>query len=190
MVILKNVISGVPQPKITNKYDNVGCNFATDLRGPKFPFGFDLKDKNLTGYYGYSGVGYGLNGSPNDPFYWGLGPFYPITGVILDYPDPPYDYETLMQKEINADYMVNTIQNQLATQFMQEKTIKKNEELNKNINDELNEKTSDSINNKENFQSQTQKCNKNNIILIMAVVLIFYILLNLPTTETERNFNL
>ena len=183
--IEKHITSGIPAPRITNKYDNIGCNFATELRGPKFPYGFDLRDKNLTGYSGYSGVGYNL-----DPWYWGNGPFYPINGLIMNYPDPEYNYEDLMQKEVNADYMVNTIQNQLATQFMEEdikKEALQNEETeqqNENaiLKDPVDNKTK--INTKEGFESRTQTCGKNTILIILAVVLITYILLSMATTET------
>lgn len=187
--IEKHVTSGIPSPKITNKYDNVGCNFATKLRGLKFPYGFDLKDKNLTGYYGNQGHGYFL-----DPWYWGYGPFYPLNGLIMDYPDPPYNYEDLMQKEVNADYMVNTIQNQLATQFMEEdakkEALEKEEVEEQNENSILKDATNKKINAKEGFESSGQTCGRNTILIILAVVLITYILLSMATTETERRFSL
>ena len=158
----------------------MGCNFSTKILGPKFPFGFDLKDRNLTGFYGYAGYGYML-----DPFYWGYGPFYPITDVISNYPDPPFDYESLMQKEINADNMINTIQNQLATQFMEENikkdAMKKEEQVDGN-QIESNDK-------KETFESENMMCGKSSVLVILATVLIIYLLLNMSQTETERKFN-
>jgi hypothetical protein len=192
--IEKHIIEGIPAPRITNKYDNVGCNFATKLRGPKFPYGVDLKDKNLTGLYNYRGFGYFY-----DPFYWGLGPFYPINGLVMNYPDIPYNYEDLMQKEINADYMVNTIQNQLATQFMEEdikNQLIKKEESQEQAENLILKDTSDKkikTDGKEGFESgqkSEQTCSKNNILIILAVVLILYILLSMATTETEKRFNL
>jgi hypothetical protein len=183
---------GIPGPRIGNKYDNVNHNRSTKLLGPKFPYGFDLRDKNLTGYYGYQGYGMFY-----DPFYWGLGPYYPITGEILNYPDVPYNYEDLMQKEVNADYMVNTIQNQLATQYMEEDLKKQainNEEIEEQnedaiLKDPLNIKKSDI---KEKFESgeQGQTCNKNTILIFLAVVLIIYILLTISMSDTEKQFNL
>jgi hypothetical protein len=153
----KNITEGISKPLITNKYDNVGCDYATQKRGPKFPY--DLKNKNLTGYYGYSGYGYGF-----DPFYWGYGPFYPLTGNILNYPNPPFDYETLMQEQINADNLVNTIQNQLADQYMES-------------------------NKKEGFQMENKYCYKNDVIMILAVILIIYLLLTISLSETEKKIN-
>ncbi len=185
----KHITSGIPGPIIGNKYDNVNYNRATKLRGPKFPYGVNLRDKNLTGYYGYQGQGYWLN-----PWYWGLGPFYPITGQILDYPDPPYNYEDLMQKEINADNMVNTIQNQLANQYMEEEMKKEENESKENENKENeNIDITDSKskpNSKENFESGEQSCNRNNILIILAVVLIIYILLTITMSNTEKKFSL
>ena len=175
------IIQGIPGPRIGNKYDNVNCNKATELRGPKFPYGVDLRDKNLTGYYGYQGNGYYL-----DPFHWGLGPFYPITGEILDYPDIPYDYEDLMQKEVDADNMVNTVQNQIATQILE-----KQERKNKLKEQHENKEDVEEKDKKEGFENSNQSsCNKNNILTILAVVLIIYILLNLTMSETEKGFNL
>jgi len=187
--IEKHVIPGIPKPKVTNKYDNVGCNFATKLRGPKFPYGFDLRDKNLTGYSGNQGYGYMLN-----PWYWGLSPFYPLNGLIMDYPDPPYNYEDLMQKEVNADYMVNTIQNQLATQFMEE-DMKKEALQKEGIEEQkenamLKEPTEKKTNTKEGFESSGQTCGRKNILIMLAVILIAYILLSMATTETEKRFSL
>jgi hypothetical protein len=189
--IEKHITSGIPQPRITNKYDNQGCNFATGLRGPKFPYGFDLRDKNLTGYSGYSGFGYGL-----DPWYWGMGPFYPLNGLVMNYPDPPYNYEDLMQKEINADYQVNTIQNQLATQFMEEDAEKeaiKNKEIEEQnessiLKDPIDKKTKPDT--KETFESGGKTCGRNTILIILLVVLIIYILLSVATSETEKRLNL
>ena len=189
--IEKHTTPGIPGPRITNKYDNVGCNFATKLRGPRFPYGFDLRDKNLTGLYNYRGFGYYY-----DPFYWGNGPMWPLTGVSIDYPDPPYNYEDLMQKEVNADYMVNTIQNQLATQFMEEDAQKEAlqkeeiEELNENsiLKDPTDKKTKPNA--KEVFGFSDRTCGRNTILIILAVVLIAYILLNMTTSETEKRFSL
>jgi hypothetical protein len=187
--IEKHITPGIPGPRIGNKYDNVIKNRATKLRGPKFPYGVDLRDKNLTGYYGYQGQGYWFN-----PWYWGNGPFYPITGQILDYPDIPYNYEDLMQKEVDADNMVNTIQNQLADQFMEEDM--KKESLDK---EEIESKESENVeitdtkskpNSKENFESSGQFCDRNNILIILAVVLIIYILLTISMSNTEKQFNL
>lgn len=180
---------GVPGPRIGNKYDNVNCNRATKIRGPKFTYRFDMRDKNLTGYYGYQGFGYGY-----DPFYWGNGPFYPITGQFLDYPDPPYNYEDLMQKEVNADNMVNTIQNQIADQFMEEdikkEAFKKEQIEEQNENAILKGPNDKKTNTREGFDSDAQSCNKNNVLIIMAVVLIIYILLSMSMSNTEKNFRL
>jgi hypothetical protein len=191
--IEKHVTQGIPAPTITNKYDNVGCNFATELRGPKFPYNVDLQDKNLTGLYNYRGFGYYY-----DPFYWGLGPWWPITGVPLNYPDIPYNYEDLMQKEVDADNIVNTIQDQLATQFMEENIKNKAEEtkVEKTLNSSNDVTSENSIgkensnDSKENFESGTKKCNKNTIVIILAVILIIYILLSIGMTETEKSFSL
>lgn len=184
-------IQGIPGPRIANKYDNVNYNKATKIRGPKFPYGVNLRDRNLTGYYGYQGYGYGL-----DPWYWGLGPYYPITGQILNYPDIPYNYEDLMQKEIDADNMVNTIQKQLATQFMegdaeQEAKLKEEtEEQDENaiLKDPVDKKSEPNV--KEEFESNTQICNKNNILMILTIVLIIYIMLTIGMSESEKRFSL
>lgn len=163
--IEKHITSGIPGPLIGNKYDNVNHNHKNKILGPKFPSGFNWRDKNLTGYYGYQGWGYGF-----DPWYWGYGPFWPYNGIYVDYPDIPYNYEDLMQKEINADNMVNTIQNQIATQLMEQE----------NEADNINNENIENIENtKENFEI-TNTCNKNNIIVILAIVLIFYILFSIP----------
>ena len=186
----KHITSGIPGPKIGNKYDNVNHNHATKIRGPKYPYGFDLRDKNLTGYYGYSGFGYGLNGGFNDPFYWGLGPFWPINGIILDYPDIPYNYEDLMQKEINADNLVNTIQDQLANQIIEQEGIQE-QETEQEVKEEKVEKKEDKK--KETFQNSEQEnkqCNKNNILVVLVVVIIIYLLVNIPLTDSEKGFSL
>jgi hypothetical protein len=182
--IEKHITPGIPGPRIGNKYDNVNKNRATKLRGPKFPYGVDLRDKNLTGYYGYQGQGYWFN-----PWYWGNGPFYPITGQILDYPDIPYNYEDLMQKEVNADYMVNTIQNQLANQYMEEDVKKeaRSEEESESKESENVEITDKKPNSKENFESNEQSCNRNNVLIILAVVLIIYILLTMIDTNDKKS---
>lgn len=173
--IKTEITPGIPGPRIGNKYDNVNCNKATKIHGPKFPYGVNLKDKNLTGYYGYMGNGYWF-----DPFYWGYGPFWPITNKILDYPDIPFDYETLMQKEVNADYLVNTIQNQIATQILEkEENEKRLKEESKNKEDK-----------KEGFESNQTSCNKNTILTILVVILIIYLLLNLSMSESEKAFSL
>ena len=112
------------------------------------------------------------------------------------YPDPEYNYEDLMQKEVNSDNTVNTIQNQLATQFMEEDAKKKAlqkekiEEQNENsiLKDPVEDKTK--INTKEGFESSNRTCGKNTILIILAVVLITYILLSMATTETENRFSL
>ena len=54
----KHSSPGIPGPRIGNKYDNVIKNRATKIRGLKFPYGVDLKDKNLTGYYGVDDVNF------------------------------------------------------------------------------------------------------------------------------------
>jgi hypothetical protein len=171
----KHITKGIPGPRIGNYRDNVNHNHATKLRQPKISRRFDLKDKNLTGYYGYQGFGYGF-----DPFYWGYGPFWPVNGIYFDYPDIPYNYEDLMQKEINADYLVNTVQNQIADQLIEQETEEEN-----NINNESeteNEKDEDkNKEKKENFQNSEQKnCNKNTVIVIIATILAIYILFLLP----------
>jgi len=177
-----------PKPIITNKYDNVGCNFATKLRGPKFPFGVDLKNENLTGFYGNQGAGYFLNN-----FYWGLGPWYPITGVQLNYPDIPFNYEDLMQKRVNTDYMINTIQNQLATQYAKQEldniNKKNKEQEEKNENMILSNAPNDKTDIKENFDLDNKNKNKNTVIIVMAVILIIYILFSVPITNTEKSFH-
>lgn len=180
--IEKNITHGIPQPKVTNKYDNVGCNFATELRGPKFPYGFDLKDKNLTGYYGNQGYGYFLNN-----FYWGLGPWWPVTNVMMDYPDPPFDYESLMKKQIESDYMVNTIQDQLADQFIEDENKKKSlqeSEEEQNENSILKEPSEKIINLKETFKIESN-CGKNNLLVILLTVLILYIFLNMLSNDIK-----
>lgn len=190
-----DITPGIPGPKIGNKYDNVNCNRAINIRGPKYPYGVNLNDKNLTGYYGFQGFGYRL-----DPFYWGLGPFWPITDNILNYPDIPFDYESLMQKEINADNLVNTIQNQIATQILEKEENKrklKGEHENNNLeNSEDKEKKEDKHEDtkkdkKEGFESKGQtSCNKNTILTILIVVLIIYLLLQLTMSESEKGFSL
>lgn len=169
----KYITHGIPGPKIGNKYDNVNHNhnYKNKNAGPTFPSGFNWRDKNLTGYYGYQGWGYGF-----DPWYWGYGPFYPYDGTYVDYPDIPYNYEDLMQKEIDADNMVNTIQNQIATQLMEQEIEAGN------INDEIIDNTD---NKKEGFETTTT-CNKNNILVILAIVLIFYILFSVPINKTGK----
>jgi hypothetical protein len=182
--IENDITPGIPGPRIGNKYDNVNHNHATKIRGPKFPYGVNLKDKNLTGYYGYSGYGYGF-----DPFYWGYGPFWPITNTILDYPDIPFDYESLMQKEVNADYLVNTIQNQIATQILEKEENERNLKEENENKEETPEKKDDNKDNnknedkKEGFESNQPSCNKNTTLIILAVVLIIYLLLILPTSS-------
>jgi hypothetical protein len=187
--IEKHITPGIPGPRVANKYDNVNCNKSTKLLGPRYPYGFDLRDKNLTGYYGYQGYGMFY-----DPWYWGLGPDYPLTGQILNYPDIPYNYENLMQKEINADYMVNTIQDQIATQYMEQnakdEAIKKEDVEEQNEDAILKEPVEKKIDIKEKFEAGTQSCNKNNILIILAVVLIIYILLSMSMTDSEKRFSL
>jgi hypothetical protein len=178
-----DITSGIPGPRIGNKYDNVNCNRALDIKGPKFPYGVNLNDKNLTGYYGFQGYGYRL-----DPFYWGLGPYWTITNNVLNYPDIPFDYESLMQKEINADNLVNTIQDQIATQILEKEESQKKHKEEEKEESNINE---DNENKKEGFVSNKQiGCDKNTIITILIVVLIIYILLNLTMSETEKSFTL
>lgn len=169
--IEKHINQGIPGPIIANIYDNVNYNKETNILGPKRPYGLNWRDKNLTGYYGYQGWGYWF-----DPWYWGYGPLYPYTGEQMDYPDEPFNYEDLMQKYINADYMTNTIQEQLATQFLNQE--KNNEKNNEKENEELTDK-----NIIEKFMTEENiKCNasynKNYILIIMSVVLILYLLFN------------
>lgn len=183
----KHITHGIPGPKIGNKYDNVNHNHATKIRGPKYPYGYNLRDKNLTGYYGYSGFGYGF-----DPFYWGYSPFWPINNIYLDYPDIPYNYEDLMQKEVDADNLVNTIQDQLANQIIEEEGIQEQEqESEQEVKEEKIEKKEDKK--KEAFQNSEQgnkQCNNNNILVILVVVLIIYILISLPLSDNEKGFSL
>ena len=172
--IEKHITRGIPHPRIGNYRDNVNHNHATKIRGPKYPYGFDLRDKNLTGYYGYQGFGYGLNGGFNDPFYWGLGPFWPINGVILDYPDIPYNYEDLMKKKVNIDNLFNTIQDQIATQNI-EKEYNQTQETEQEIEQEVKQEKKEDK--KEGFKTNAHSCDKNTILTILLVVLIIYLLL-------------
>lgn len=161
----KKILQGNPGPIIAYKGDNVNHNYATTIRGPTINQRFDLKDKNLTGYYGYQGYGYGF-----DPWYWGFGPLYPINGIYLNYPDIPFNYEDLMQKEINADYLTNTIQNQIADQIAEMEQQKTENE------------------NKENFEISGcyVYCNKYNIIALIATILAIYLILSLPKIEDSK----
>lgn len=158
------IISGIPGPKFGYVGDNVNCKRATTIRGPKYPYGVNLEDKNLTGYYGYRGYGYYF-----DPFYWGNGPFWTINGINYNYPDVPFDYETLMQKEIDADNLMNTVQNQIANQILEEK-----KHQDKQV--------------EENFENTNNgsSCNKYTIITILAIVLIVYLMFDLPLSDTEK----
>jgi hypothetical protein len=185
-----SITQGVPGPRIGNKYDNVNHRRATHIRGPKFPSGFDWRDKNLTGYYGYDGWGYYF-----DPFYWGYGPFWPYNGQVLNYPDIPYDYSDLMQKETDQDYIVNTVQNQIATQLMEEEA-----EQEKNNTKESSDTKPDDLDNpdnlnnpdkpnKENFESGFCKTNKEIVIIVLTVILILYLLLTIPLSSTEKSFS-
>jgi hypothetical protein len=145
-----------------------------------------LRDKNLTGYYGYQGFGYGY-----DPWYWGYGPFWPVNNIYVDYPDIPYNYEDLMQKEIDADNLVNTIQDQIATQLIKQEGIPEEQEAEQEVKEEKVEKKEDKK--KETFQSieqENKQCNKNNILVILVVVLIIYLLVNLPLSDAEKGFSL
>ncbi len=182
----KHITHGIPGPTLGNYRDNVNHNHATKIRGPKYPYGFDLRDKNLTGYYGYQGFGYGF-----DPWYWGYGPWWPVNNIYVDYPDIPYNYEDLMQKEIDADNLVNTIQDQIATQLMEQEGIPEEQEAEQEVKEEKVEKKEDKK--KETFQSieqENKQCNKNNILVILVVVLIIYLLVNLPLSDTEKGFSL
>lgn len=184
--IEKHITRGIPGPRIGNKYDNVNHNHETKIHGPKYPYGFNLRNKNLTGYYGYSGFGYGY-----DPWYWGLSPWWPVNGIILDYPDIPYNYEDLMQKEINADYLVNTIQDQLATQIMEQEQEQNNNQSEEEQKEETSEKKEDAKK-REPFQNseKSKSCNKNNILMILAVILIIYLLFSIPYSNFEKDFSL
>ena len=163
--INKHITQGIPSPIIGNKYDNVNRNKAYKIKRPKYPYGYDARDKNLTGYYGYSGYGYGF-----DPWYWGYGPYWTINNNYLNYPDIPFDYETLMQQEIDADNSFNTVQNQIAEQLQESETISEQET-------------------KEDFKAGHTNCYKNTILTILAVVLIIYLLLTMSMSDTEKSFS-
>ena len=158
--IEKHITPSVPGPRITYKYDNVGCNFATELR-PTLVHDSKLENKNLRDIYNYREFNY--------------------------YQEPSYNYEDLTQKEADADYVVNTIQNQLATQFMEE-DMKKEADLKEDIEEQdedallkLSSDIKTKTNIKEHFKSGNQTCGRNTILIILAVVLIIYIILNIPT---------
>jgi hypothetical protein len=154
--INKHITQGIPSPIIGNKYDNVNRNKAYKIKRPKYPYGYDARDKNLTGYYGYSGYGYG----------------YPLNGLSQNYFNFIYDYDDLIHSDDDTDFNDITIQNQIATQnFEKEEAEKKN---NSNYDDK-----------KEGFKSYHTICNKNTILIILAVILIIYILLRIPISETE-----
>jgi hypothetical protein len=139
--IEQKTIKGIPSPRIGNKYDNVNCNHSIKMKGPQNHI--------------FIGPDY-ITDDNNDK-------------VLVGYLDIPFDYQTLMEKNNYAIDLTNTIQNQLATQFME-----KNNEKKQSV--------------KEMFNS-TKKHNNNNVIIILTVILIIYLLLTIEITEIEKKIN-
>jgi hypothetical protein len=173
----KNILNGIPGPVFGYKYDNVNKNRSDKILGPKIPPFYSPTNKNLNGLYNYSGYGYYL-----DPFYWGLGPFYPNNGIYVDYPDIPFDYSELMNKQIDADNMINTIQDQLATQYNEQVNSTPYEDINYLDPEQL-------INQKENFTALENYNSQTNIVIVLIVILMLYILFSISLSDLEKSIN-